>query len=221
MWALKMNPNETFEGIKNHDSDKNEFWFARDLQLVLDYSRWEKFKNVINKAKISCTQSKNIVENHFHQVVKLVGIGSKTKREIIDFKLSRYACYLIVQNGDSSKEVIAMGQTYFALKTREQELTEIFGNLSEDEKRLKIRTDLKEHNKYLAEAAKSVGVKSNLDFAIFQNHGYKGLYGGFGSKEIHKIKDLGGAMPEKLPSPEKSMLEIKNKKKKLKFNYCN
>jgi DNA-damage-inducible protein D len=169
-----------------------EFWYARDLQTVLDYSTWDKFRRVIQKAITACENSGQTSENHFSQVVKMVRIGSSAQREIEDFELSRYACYLIVQNGDPTKPVIANGQTYFAIQTRRQELAdnEVFQQLQEDEKRLFLRSELKEHNKQLVETAKQAGVDTNLDFAIFQNHGYKGLYGGLDAQGIHKRKGL-------------------------------
>lgn len=180
----------TFEEIRKSDKDNNEYWFARDLQSILDYESWNKFKNVIEKAKNACIKSNNPAKDHFSYVGKLVQIGSGASREIEDIKLSRYACYLIVQNGDPSKEVIALGQTYFAVKTREKEISEKFESLTENDKRLRIRNDLREHNKSLAQAAKLAGVNNNLDYAIFQNHGYKGLYDGLGVKEIHVKKGL-------------------------------
>ena len=182
----------TFEGILQQDADGNEFWSARDLQPLLEYSTWDKFKRVIEKAMEACGQSGNEADDHFSQTVKMVDIGSGAKREIEDYRLSRYACYLIVQNGDPTKPVIANGQTYFALQTRRQELNddEKFARLSEDEKRLAIRNELAEHNKQLAAAAKDAGVDTPLDYAIFQDHGYKGLYGGMGAKDIHARKGL-------------------------------
>ncbi|MBI3902141.1 MAG: DNA damage-inducible protein D [Nitrosomonadales bacterium] len=182
----------TFESIRQKDADGNEFWSARDLQPLLEYATWDKFKRVIEKAIEACGQSGNDAEDHFSQTGKMVDIGSAAKREIEDYRLSRYACYLIVQNGDPSKSVIANGQTYFALQTRRQELNddEKFARLSEDEKRLAIRNELAEHNKQLAAAAKDAGVDTPLDYAIFQDHGYKGLYGGMGAKDIHARKGL-------------------------------
>ncbi|MBI4792271.1 MAG: DNA damage-inducible protein D [Deltaproteobacteria bacterium] len=183
---------QTFENLKQLNADGNEFWYARDLQGVLDYSSWDKFKRVIGKAVKACENSAQPAANHFSQVVKMVRIGSGAEREVEDFELSRYACYLIVQNGDSTKPVIANGQTYFAIQTRRQELAddETFQRLQEDEKRLLLRNELKEHNKQLVETAQLAGVESNLDFAIFQNHGYKGLYGGLDAQRIHQRKGL-------------------------------
>ena len=182
----------TFEGIRQQDTEGNEFWSARDLQPLLEYATWDKFKRVIEKAIEACGQSGNEADDHFSQTGKMVDIGSAAKREIEDYRLSRYACYLIVQNGDPSKPVIANGQTYFAMQTRRQELNddEKFARLSEGEKRLAIRNELAEHNKQLAAAAKDAGVDTPLDYAIFQDHGYKGLYGGMGAKDIHARKGL-------------------------------
>lgn len=183
---------QTFESIRQLDSEGEECWSARDLQPLLEYAAWDKFKRVIGKATEACRQSGHKVEDHFSQTAKMVDIGSGAKREVEDCLLSRYACYLVVQNGDPSKPVIANGQTYFALQTRRQELrdNEAFVKLTEDEKRLAIRNELAEHNKYLAAAAKDAGVETPLDYAIFQDHGYKGLYGGCSAKDIHAIKGL-------------------------------
>jgi len=181
---LENSHHQPFEKIKNTNEHKQDFWYARDLQTTLDYSNWDKFKRVIQKAIKACNNSGQFAENHFSQVVKMVKIGSNAKRKIEDFKLSRYACYLIVQNGDPSKSVIANGQTYFAIQTRRQELTddEKFKALDEDE--------VRKHNKCLVDAAFDAGVETNLDFAVFQNHGYQGLYGGLDAKTIHKRKNL-------------------------------
>lgn len=183
---------KTFEELKHLTDDNAEFWYARDLQIALDYSSWDKFKRVILKAISACENSGQEPGNHFSQAVKMVKLGSGSQREIEDYQLSRYACYLIVQNGDPSKPVIANGQTYFALQTRRQELAddEMFQRLKENEKRLFLRNEMKEHNKKLVEVAQQAGVESNLDFAIFQNHGYKGLYGGLDARGIHQRKGL-------------------------------
>ena len=183
---------ETFEGIRQFDAEGNEFWIARQLAKVLEYSEYRHFQPVIERAREACRNSGHSVEDHFEDVLDMVEIGSGAKRQIADIRLSRYACYLIVQNGDPSKPVIANGQSYFALQTRRQELndSEAFARLSENDKRLAIRNELAEHNKHLAAAAKDAGVETPLDYAIFQDHGYKGLYGGRGAKDIHAIKGL-------------------------------
>ena len=265
----------TFEGIRQLDATGQEFWLARQLAEVLDYSQYRHFLPVVERAKEACLNSGQPVENHIEDVLTMVEIGSGAKREIADIRLSRYACYLVVQNGDPSKPVIANGQTYFAMQTRRQELEDSakFAQLSEDDKRLAIRHELAAHNKNLAAVAKDAGVESSLDYAIFQDHGYKGLYGGLGAKDIHAhkglkksqkildhmgstelaanlfratqteeklqrenvqgkrqankahfevgekvratIKELGGTMPEALPTPTQSVKQIESAKKKL------
>lgn len=182
----------TFDGIRQQDEHGHEFWLARQLAPVLDYPQWRNFLPVLDRAKVACQQSGQPVADHFAEVRKMVEIGSGAQRPVEDVRLSRYACYLIVQNGDPSKPVIANGQTYFAIQTRRQELADDanFSKLSEDEKRLAIRNELATHNKQLAAAAKDAGVETTLDYAIFQDHGYKGLYGGLGAKDIHVSKGL-------------------------------
>lgn len=184
--------NRTFEALRHVHAEGGEYWSARELFPVLEYSRWEKFKQLIEKAKIACATAGATVSDHFHLEVKMVDLGSGSKREIEDYHLSRYACYLIVQNGDPSKPVIALGQTYFAIQTRRQELADdaAFEALSEEDRRLFLRNELREHNKALVETAKQAGVRTGLDYAIFQNHGYKGLYGGMDAKAIHAHKGL-------------------------------
>lgn len=267
---------QTFESIKHINEYGQEFWYARELQVALEYSQWRRFEEAIERAKIACEQSGNPVADHFANVGKMVKLGSGSEREVNDYVLSRYACYLIVMNGDPRKEVIAVGQTYFAIKTRQQELIENYDELTENQKRLAIRHEMAEHNKSLAEAAQMAGVATSLDYATFQNYGYMGLYGGLraadikarkglkksqnildhmgstelaanlfratqtdeklrrdnvqgkaaanqvhyqvGAKVRQTIKDLGGTMPEDLPTPEKSIkqLEREQEKKKLK-----
>lgn len=266
---------QTFAGIRRLDRDGNEYWLARQLAKVLEYSEYRHFVPVIERAKEACRNSGQRVADHFEDVLDMVDIGSGAKREVADVHLSRYACYLIVQNGDPAKPVIAKGQTYFALQTRRQELRDddTFAQLSEDEKRLAIRNELATHNKHLAAAAKDAGVETPLDYAIFQDHGYKGLYGGRGAKEIHArkrltkaqkildhmgstelaanlfratqteeklrrdrvsikqkanqthfevgqkvrqtIADLGGTMPEALPTPQASIQQLERHRRKL------
>ena len=266
---------QTFEDIKHYTEDGEEFWYARDLQRVLGYTEWRNFTSVIEKAKVACQNSGIGPAGDFVDVNKIVEAGAGHK-DIGDIMLSRYACYLIVQNGDPRKEIIALGQTYFAVKTRQQELLEGYDQLSEDQKRLAIRNEMIQHNKSLAEAAQMAGVVDSRDYAIFQNKGYQGLYGGLGAKEIHArkglkpnqkildhmgstelaanlfratqadeklrrenirgkeaanrthyevgkkvrqtIAELGGTMPENLPTPQKSIKEIESEQKKLKGN---
>ena len=260
-----------FESIRHVNKYGQEFWYARDLQIALEYTEWRNFCKVIEKAKEACRGSNNAVSDDFVDVNKIVNAGA-TSKDIGDIQLSRYACYLIVQNGDPRKKVIALGQTYFAVKTRQQELIENYENLSEDQKRIAIRQEMKEHNKMLVAAAKDAGVETTLDYAIFQNYGYMGLYGGLkasdikerkglkksqdildymgyeelaanlfratqteaklrreniqGKQEANKthfevgkkvrdtIKDLGGTMPEDLPTPEKSIQQLEREQKK-------
>ncbi|MEG2740471.1 DNA damage-inducible protein D [Clostridium sp.] len=183
-----------FESIKKINEYEQEFWYARDLQVVLEYTKWDNFKKVIEKAKEACSNSNINTSDHFADVGKMIDLAKGAKREIKDVMLSRYACYLVVQNADPKKEVVALGQTYFAVQTRKQEIqeeeTQDFSQLSEDSKRLAIRNELKYHNKKLVDAAKGAGVQTNLEYAIFQNHGYKGLYGGLDAKDIHLKKGL-------------------------------
>lgn len=267
---------ETFESIKHYTDDGIEFWYARELSRVLQYSDWRNFQNAVFKAMEACQNSGNEISHHFGETTNMINIGKTARREVGDYALSRYACYLIVMNGDPQKEIIAVGQTYFAVKTRQQELIEDYDQLSEEQKRLAIRNEMIAHNKSLAEAAQMAGVVDPRDYAIFQNKGYQGLYGGLGVKEIHTkkglkksqkildhmgstelaanlfratqtdeklrkekikgkaaanfthfkvgqkvretIRDLGGTMPEDLPTPEKSIKQIEreHKSKKLK-----
>lgn len=262
---------ESFENIKQINDNGNEFWHARDLQHLLGYSEWRNFTKVIDKAKTACEASNSQVSYHFVDVNKVVHNGGVAPQSIQDVVLTRYACYLIAQNGDPRKEAIALAQSYFAIKTREREIEEEFSQLSENEKRLSIRKDLKDHNSSLAEAAQMAGIIQGKDYAIFQNKGYQGLYGGLGQKEIHArknlkksqrildhmgstelaanlfratqtddklrrenikgkelanqihydvgakvrqtIKDLGGTMPEDLPTPNKSIQQLEREKK--------
>ena len=262
----------TFENIKHINEHGQEFWYARELQSVLEYVQWRRFKESIERARLACKNSGVNPDDHFAEVGKKVDLGSGAERIIPDYELSRYACYLIVMNGDPRKDIIAVGQTYFAVKTRQQELIDNYEKLSEDQKRLAIRQEMKAHNKSLAEAAQMAGITEPKDYAIFQNKGYQGLYGGLGVNEVHKrkglkpsqkildhmgstelaanlfratqtdekirrehisgkaqanqthyevgkkvrqtIKELGGTMPEDLPTPDKSVKQIEKEQKK-------
>lgn len=265
---IKYNKN-TFEEIKHIDEYGNEYWCARELQAVLKYKEWRKFENVILKAKKACKNSNLLVLNHFVQSAKMVSIGSGAQRKQKDYKLTRYACYLITQNADSNKEVVALAQTYFAIQTRKQEISEKdYNMLTEEEKRFYQRNLTKKGNYSLNQTAKRSGVKN---FDKFHNAGYKGLYNGetaddiakrkqlryredildnMGSEELianlfrisqteqklkrenikteknaskthyevgkkirKTIKELGGTMPEDLPTPEKSIKQIEKEKK--------
>ncbi len=183
---------QTFEALKHLNAKGEEFWYARALAKVLDYSDYRNFVAVIEKAKKACEVSHQNVADHLVEVTEMVSIGSGAQREMDSYALSRHACYLIVQNADPSKPVIANGQVYFAIQARRQELADdaAFQALAEDKKRLFLRNELKLHNKQLVEVAAKAGVNSELDFAIFQNHGYKGLYGGLDAKGIHTHKGL-------------------------------
>jgi DNA-damage-inducible protein D len=186
--------NTVFERIRQLDENGNEWWSARQLGKILEYTEYRHFKPVIEKAKEACVNSRQEVKDHFEDFLEMVDIGSGAKRPMEDgVKLSRYACYLIVQNADPGKEVVAQGQTYFAVQTRLQEIRQMdeYNRLSsEDEKRLFLREEMKKHNIQLADAAKGAGVIEPMDYAIFQNHGYMGLYSGLDAKGIHKRKGL-------------------------------
>ncbi len=179
---------KTFEDIKHIDEYGNEYWYARDLMIALEYTKWKNFLSVIDKAKIACKLSNNNINDHFADIGKMVEIGSGAKRKQNDYKLSRYACYLIVQNADVRKDIVALGQTYFAIQTRKMELTEEeYSKLSEDEKRLYRRKQSRIGNKALYKVARKKGVKN---FDKFTNAGYKGLYNGETADDIAKRKGL-------------------------------
>ena len=264
-----------FESIKHVNEYGQEFWYARELQPLLEYSQWRYLKEAIERAKTACANSGHDVEDHFAEVRKMVEIGSGARRNVEDYELSRYACYLIVMNGDPRKEIIALGQTYFAVKTRQQELIEDYEKLTEEQKRLAIRNEMKRHNIALADAAHKAGVQQPIDYAVFQNYGYMGLYNGLKAQDIKErkglkknqnildfmgstelaanlfratqteeklrrenihgkneanqthyevgkkvrqtIADLGGTMPEDLPTPEKSIKQIEKEQEKKKI----
>jgi len=189
MGELKAKEYKKFEDIKHIREDGSEYWYARELASVLDYTQWRNFTRVMDKAMIACSNSGHDVINDFAEVSKIVDAGA-TSKPVKDYELSRYACYLIVQNGDPRKEVIALGQTYFAIQTYRQEIADRFNQLDEDSRRLVVRGDIKQWNQMLAEAARDAGVITNEEFAIFQNAGYMGLYGGLTVDDIHKNKGL-------------------------------
>ena len=258
-----------FDSIKHINEYGQEYWIARELFSILGYKQWRNFEKVIEKAVLSCEATENNVSDHFARTSKMVSLGSGAKREIDDYELSRYACYLIAMNGNPSVQEIALAQTYFAVKTRQQELIENYDDLDENARRLAIRQELKKHNTFLADAAHDAGITTDLDYAVFQNKGYMGLYGGLKAKDIHTrkglkknqqildymgheelaanlfratqteaklrrenikgkeaankthfdvgaavrqtIKDLGGTMPEDLPTPKESIRQLEQK----------
>lgn len=182
-----------FESIKHIDNDGVEYWTSRALWKVLDYTEYRHFLPVVEKAKIACRNSGQKEEDHFEDILEMVGIGSGAERSVESVKLSRYACYLIVQNADPGKAIVAQGQTYFAIQTRIAEVQQMkeYQELSgEEEKRLFLRAEMQKHNSLLASAAKDAGVLDSRDYAIFQNWGYQGLYGGLSAKDIHTRKKL-------------------------------
>jgi len=190
MADLKAEEYRTFESIKRIREDGTEFWCARELAPVLDYAKWENFSKVIDRAILACRNSGFEAADHFPEVRKMIEIGKGGRRGQVDYELSRYACYLIVQNGDPRKEIIALGQTYFAIQTRRAEVADTFNQLDENNKRLVVRGNIKQWNQLLAEAAHNAGVLTDEDFAIFQNAGYMGLYGGMTVADIHARKGL-------------------------------
>ena len=182
-----------FEQIRHIDENGIEYWSAREMAKVLEYSEYRHFLPVIDKAKEACSNSNNSPLNHFEDILEMIKIGKGGKREVESVKLSRYACYLIIQNADPTKEIVANGQSYFAVQTRLAEINQMdeYNRLtSEEEKRLFLRNELARHNSQLADAAKNAGVIKSVDYAIFQNHGYQGLYGGLDAKAIHARKGL-------------------------------
>ncbi len=184
---IKNNENG-FECIKHIDENGVEFWYARELMGKLEYNKWGNFKNVIMKAKEACKGSNIEVDEHFANVGKVLKVGNNAEMNIEDIKLTRYACYLVAQNGDSRKKAIALAQTYFAVQTRKQELTrQEYEELSEDEKRLYTRNNVKDKNKYLFDTAKNAGVKN---YGKFNNYGYRGLYNGETAKDIAERKGI-------------------------------
>ena len=176
-----MGPTKDFEDLKQVDKNGIEYWMARELMSPLGYTQWRSFEDVVKRAMQACLNSGQFVENHFADASKMVEIGSSTVREVKDWKLDRYACYLIAQNGDSRKREIALAQTYFALQTRRQEL---IGSMTDDQRRVFIRGEVANENKKLFSTARKVGVNH---FGWFNDAGYRGLYGkGIGEIEVSK-----------------------------------
>jgi len=180
----------TFERIKHTDENGAESWFARDLQEVLQYTQWRNFQKVIDRATLACKNSGFEVAEHFAEVSKTIKMPKTAEKLVVDYQLTRYACYLIVQNGDPRKEIIALGQTYFAIQTRRAEVADAFNQLDENNRRLVVRGNIKQWNQLLAQAAHNAGVLTEEDFAVFQNAGYMGLYGGLTVADIHARKNL-------------------------------
>lgn len=179
-----------FDSIKHRNEYGQEYWSARELMPVLEYRQWRQFSDAIARAKTACAISGNDVQDHFAEVRKMIVAGKGAQRSIQDYHLSRYACYLIAMNGDPRKKAIALAQAYFAVKTRQQELAVTYGQLTEDQKRMAIRAELRRHNRSLADAASEAGVETPQDYAVFQNAGYKGLYGGLTAQGIARRKGL-------------------------------
>ena len=190
MSTLSAKEYKRFEDIKRIRPDGSEYWAARELAPVLDYAKWENFYKVIKRAMIACENSGRSTLECFPEVRKTSPMPNGGVKDILDYELSRYACYLIVQNGDPRKEVIALGQTYFAIQTYRQEVADRFNQLDEDSRRLVVRGDIKQWNQMLAETAHNAGVITNEEFAFFQNAGYMGLYGGLDVDDIHSRKQL-------------------------------
>lgn len=261
-----------FAQIRQETEEGHEYWSARELARALGYEDYRNFLKVVDKARVACENSGQLVEDHFVDTTAVIVAGKGARRKVADMHLSRYACYLIVQNADPAKEVVALGQTYFAVQTQRQERADELADLTEAQKRLFLRGQLSTHNRQLAEAANQAGVVLPIDFAIFQDHGYMGLYGGLKRRDIHlhkglkpsqhildhmgstelaanlfratqtedklrregvqgkqkanqthyevgrkvrqTIQELGGALPEQLPSPGESIQQLENREKK-------
>jgi DNA-damage-inducible protein D len=180
-----------FEAVRREAEDGSEYWSARDLAKILGYAtNYRNFQNAIQKAEEACQNSGQAIADHFAHVRKMIKVGKGAQRSVEDVHLSRYACYLIVQNADPAKPIVALGQTYFAVQTRRQEVADELTALSEDQLRLLRRSQMSIYNSQLADAAQEAGVVAPIDFAIFQDHGYMGLYGGLKAQDIHSRKGL-------------------------------
>lgn len=181
-----------FELIRHTTDDGADYWSGRELAKALGYVQWRNFVGVVENAQKACEGSGQAVSDHFADVSTMIPIGKGAQRKVDDFQLSRYACYLVVQNADPEKPIVALGQTYFAVQTRRAELADeaLLSDMTEDQQRLYIRHQLSGHNKQLADAARIAGVVSTTDFATFQNHGYRGLYAGETAAMIAKRKGL-------------------------------
>lgn len=186
---LPVPASNTFERIKHTNESGGEYWSARELARILEYADIRNFVAVIAKAREACANSGQALADHFVELTEMVPIGSGAQRPIEDWALSRYACYLVIQNADPAKPLVALGQTYFAVQTRRQEMADVDA-LKEDKTRLLLRAEMKKHNKNLAGVAKQAGVVQPLDYAIFMDHGYRGLYGGLTARDIHQRKRL-------------------------------
>jgi len=178
-----------FDAIRHESDDEGEYWSARELATALGYVQWRNFTQVIKQARTACETSGHAVSDHFADVSNMIVVGKGARRQVEDVHLSRYACYLIVQNADPEKPIVALGQTYFAVQTRRQELADS-ASLPEAQQRLMLREQVAERNSELAATAQRAGVVSARDFAIFQDHGYMGLYGGERARDIHARKGL-------------------------------
>ena len=176
-----------FERIRRESPAGNEFWSSRDFANILDYADYRNFEGVVYKARTACFNSGQRIEDHFVDITEMIEIGKGGQRSVKTTMMSRYACYLVIQNADPAKDIVALGQTYFAVQTRRQELSD---QEIEDQRRLLLRSEMKLHNVQLADAAKGAGVVESKDYAIFQNHGYAGLYGGLHAQGIHAYKGL-------------------------------
>ena len=187
---MDASPISPFEQIRHENMDGSEYWSARDLYKLLGYDSWQKFSNVVLRAELACVNSGAATADHFIHTDKMIATGKGAQRRVADVHLSRYACYLAIQNADPAKELVALGQTYFAVQTRRAEQADELTGLTEAQRRIYARYQLADHNDQLAATARSAGVISPQDFAIFQNAGYRALYNGEDAAAIHRRKGL-------------------------------